>query len=153
MAGKTYGRFNARHAAGALAKKVWECTQCECHYYQKHGPKPAQCRACGSMEFIEIPSQTQASRWATLRRDEKAGIIRNLRREVPYKLVAYNRALGMEATVATYVCDAVYEFVDEPGLEIREEVKPAVGVDDLADLKLKWMAAQGLPVTVWMPKR
>lgn len=144
---KAYRRLNARHAAGARAIKVWSCNGCELHHRQDRQPdrkKPAQCMKCGRMDFTEFPSVTEANHWATLRFLEKNNLITDLRRQVWFDLLAYGPN-GEAVKVARYVADYVYV---ENGKTIISDAKPKAGVDDLADLKMKIMAANGRPVKV-----
>lgn len=139
---KAYRRLNAQHAAGAKAIKVFVCTnpQCEIHHERE---APVQCH-CGGIEFMRLDSKTEARHWAQLRMLEKRGIIKDLRRQVPFDLLAYGPG-GEAIRVARYIADFTYT---RDGVPCRDDSKPAAGVDDLAALKLRWMEAMGLPVTL-----
>ncbi len=137
-----YRRLNAPHAAGQRAIKVWVCNNdaCEIHHERV---QPVQCH-CGGIEFIIFPSKGEARHWAQLRQLEKRGVISNLRRQVWFPLYAH-APNGQPAKVASYVSDFCWE---QDGKFIIGDSKPEAGIDDLAALKLKWMAAQGQPVTI-----
>lgn len=139
---KPYRRLNAQHAAGAKAIRVYVCSnpKCEIHHERE---QPVQCH-CGGIEFISFPSKGEATHWAQLRQLEKRMAITNLRRQVWFPLYAHG-ADGQPRKVASYVADFVFTRAGE---EVRMDSKPAAGVDDLAALKLKWMEAMGLPVTL-----
>lgn len=152
--GKGYGSFNAQHAAGKLAKKVFVCSNpsCEVQYVGEkradnkwHNPV-SQCRDCSGIEFFVIDSKTEAARYAQLRMLEKRGKIVDLKRQVWFDLFAAGPS-GERINVGAYVADATYFDVDAQEF-IIEDTKPMVGVDKLADLKFKIMAANGRPVTV-----
>lgn len=55
------------------------------------------------VDGIKVDSQKEADRWGQLRLLEAAGEIRNLRRQVRYKLIVNN------ILITTYVCDFTYE--------------------------------------------
>lgn len=99
---------------------------------------PAKCMGCGGLAFEFFASTVEANRWAALRLMERAGLISKLRRQVRYPLmtVAPN---GLQIKVAEYIADHV--FIRD-GKEIIEDVKPRSGMDPVAALKLRWMAAQ-----------
>lgn len=59
-------------------------------------------------------SQKEARRWQELKLNEQAGIISNLRRQVPFNLDVNRQR------IARYVCDFAYI---ENGKEIYEDVK------------------------------
>jgi hypothetical protein len=132
------------HDAARTAIPVYVCSRpgCEVHHPAvKVGGKwtaPGSCIKCHGMAFDRFPSTAEANRWASLRMLEKRGVITNLRRQVRFPLmtIAPN---GLQVHVADYIADHVY-FRD--GKEIVEDVKPRFGMDPVAALKLRWMAAQ-----------
>lgn len=129
---------------GQIAKITYVCHGCGTHYPV---PKPAQCAICGRMDFGRFDSKAEARRWAVLEGMQAKGLIRNLRRQVSFDLRTTNLDNGMIATVARYVADAVYdEKLDDGWQLVVEDVKG--GITDLAALKLKWMAGQGIPVRI-----
>lgn len=136
---KRIGRA-AGSAIGAMAVKVFECNGCHAQY---HGSKPAQCRACGRLDFQKIDSRAEAARLGTLRLLEKTGKISDLRTQVRFDLIAYRA--GVPSKVGEYIADAVYI---QDGKQIIEDTKPSV-MTDLASFKLRFMAAMGLPVKIY----
>lgn len=125
---------------GRIAQITYVCPGCGRHY---PAPKPVQCETCGRMDFARLDSKAEARRWIVLQQLEAAGEISNLRRQVSYDLKTTNLETGLIANVAKYFADFTY---DEGEDFIIEDVKGAI--TDVAVLKLKWMAAQGLPVRI-----
>lgn len=77
-------------------------------------------------------SKAEAARWAQLRLLERAGEIRELRRQVRYELVPSQRtAAGKHVAPVAYVADMVY--LDGQGRQVVEDVKGF----RTADYKLK----------------
>ena len=143
-----YGRLHGSDA-GKKAQPIYVCSRPSCEVHHKaikvKTPKgedkwspPAKCLGCGGLAFEFFASTTEANRWAALRLQEKAGLISKLRRQVRYPLmtIAPN---GLQVKVAEYIADHV--FIRD-GKEVREDVKPRSGIDPVAALKLRWMAAQ-----------
>lgn len=106
-----------------------------------------QCQACGNIEFERFDSQTESDWWAKIRLQEKAGLITDLKRQVPFPLFACGPD-GERIKVSTYVSDGCWFDIEKQEFVIGD-AKPKKGVDDLADLKMKIMAANGRPVTVY----
>lgn len=147
-----YTRFSGR-LAGMAAKPVWVCANLKCEMHSNgeidsagKPREPQQCLSCGGMVFDRFPTRAEADRWAQLRLQEKGGLIRNLQRQVRYPLYAFDDNKGIKVQVAFYVADFVWQ--EKNGEIVIADEKPRKGVDALAALKLKWMAAQGLPVKV-----
>lgn len=151
---KPYRRFNAQHAAGRLAVKVFVCTNRRCEIHHRGVLRdnlwypPQQCN-CGGIQFDRFDSITEAKWWAGLRQQENVGLIADLRRQVWFDLYAYGPS-GEAIKVGAYVADATWFDVEEQEFVVGD-AKPKAGVDDLADLKMKIMAANGHPVTVYTP--
>lgn len=122
---------------GKIAVKVYVCRGCGVH----HRGKLAQCQ-CGRMDFTIFDSAGEAKHWASLLMQERAGLISGLQRQVRFPLMAH-RQDGMGVVVGHYVADYVYE---QDGKIVIADWKGAM--TDVAALKLRWMEAQGLPVTV-----
>lgn len=78
------------------------------------------------IEGILFKSRKEAKRWISLLQLERAGGIRNLRRQVRFPLETIRRQDGLIAIVAHYVADFVY---DEPNgdtwIGIVEDAKPS----------------------------
>lgn len=146
-----FTRFSGR-LAGMVAKPVWVCANLKCELHHRGdnvGGKitaPASCPRCGGLAFDRFQTVVEADKWAQLRLLEKGGIIKNLRKQVRFPLYACDKQ-GMRIEVAFYVADFVWEECSD-GRTVIGDVKPKKGVDPLAALKLKWMAAQGQPVTI-----
>ena len=146
MAGRKRSQFSGFKRvtgaqAGKIAVKVYCCKNCELHH--NPGVKPKACMQCGHLAFIIFDSIVESGRWATLRLLERRGKISNLRRQVSFDLMAPRRVDGklMAVKVVRYVADFTYTRDEE---DIIEDVKGAI--TDVAIIKLKWMAAQGMPV-------
>ena len=78
-----------------------------------------------TLDGIKFHSKGEAMRWNDLRQLELAGMIRKLRRQVPYALYATNRARRTYQILGYYLADFVYESYD--GDAIVEDFK---GYDD-----------------------
>lgn len=159
---RPFGNYGAKRLAGrfagAVAKPVYVCARpgCEVHHKARYDNAlekwvaPDRCIACGGMEFDYFATTEEANRWAELRLQEKVKAISKLRRQVRIGLftIAPN---GLQAWVADYIADFVYE---RDGEEVIEDHKPGAGMDDVAKLKLKWVAAQrGKPVLIHVSAR
>lgn len=128
----------AGSAVGKIAIKVYVCHGCGLEY---KGQRPAQCH-CGRMDFAKYDSVGEAGRYAALRLQVLAGVITNLETQVRFPLMT----IGPDkrpVKVATYIADFVYT---KDGVQIIEDFKGAL--TDVAALKLRWMAGQGLPVKI-----
>jgi hypothetical protein len=143
----------------AVAQPIYVCSRPGCGVHHKatfdkathHWLKPEACLGCGGITFDFFQTNGEAQRWASLLLMEKSGLIRKLRRQVRYGLftIAPN---GLQVHVADYIADFVYEKQTPFGGwdEVVEDVKPKGGIDPVAALKLKWMAAQrGSPVAIY----
>lgn len=141
------GRVNGSDAA-KRARKVYVCCGCGLWHYDK---KPAQCmdKTCGRLDFDVFDSIGEAKRWARLFLRQQLGEISDLRRQVPFDLLTVGRE-NLPVKWATYVADFV--FVDKDGTRIIGDHKPSAGMSPDAALKLRCMAAQGLPVTIFTDK-
>lgn len=126
---------------GRIAVKVPICRGCGLHHAP--GSKPAQCLHCGRMDFMVMDSTGEANRYAQLGLMEKAGLISDLMRQVRFPLYAYNSNIKQPVKVGEYIADFVYL---ENGKQVIEDFKGAL--TDVAALKLRHMAAQGLPVKI-----
>jgi predicted DNA binding CopG/RHH family protein len=94
------------------------------------------------VDGLKFDSKAEAARWQQLRLLEKAGRIRELRRQVRYPLVV-NQFLSEEDgdTIGNYVADFDYIFIDEVNnFRVTEDVKGMI--TDLSKWKLKHFAAQ-----------
>lgn len=128
-------------AVGRIAIKVYVCRGCG---LQHKADKPVQCMDCGRMDFEKFDSIGETNRYAELLLRVRAGLISNLETQVKFPLMAH-RADGVGVKVGEYWADFVYLRTDS-GERVVEDYKGAI--TDVASLKLRWMAAQGLPVTI-----
>lgn len=128
---------------GAMAVKIFECNGCHAQYKAE---KPAQCKACGRMDFSKIDSTAEAKRLGELRLLQHAGVISDLETQVRFPLMAF--CLGRPVKVGDYIADAVYM---RDGVRVIEDTKPSV-MTDVAAFKLRFMAAMGMPVTIHQKK-
>lgn len=106
----------------------------------RDSPAPRQRRKYGNkpttIDGIRFDSRSEANRWLALRMLERAGEIRDLRRQVRYVLVPKQaRPSGGNEREAAYVADFVY--ADATGRTIVEDVKGAS--PDIWILKRKLM--------------
>lgn len=138
------GRVNGSDAA-KMARKVYVCEGCDLWHYDT---KPPQCLSCGRMDFYRFDSIGEAKRWAKLQLLQRAGLISDLRRQVPFPLMTVGRE-GLTVKWAEYVADFVYL---EDGVRVIGDHKPSAGMSPDAALKLRCMAAMGTPVTVFTDK-
>ena len=100
-------------------------------------------RRTTTADGITHDSKAEADRWDVLRMLERAGAIRDLRRQVVFPLMVGAVQIGR------YVADFVYFWPNSE--RVIEDVK---GVQtELFRRSAKHMAAQGDPVTVYPPKR
>lgn len=133
-------------ALGRIAVRVYVCRGCGVqHKGVKVGDKvrpPLQCLGCGRMDFDSFDSTGEAGHWAELLIKERVGLISDLRRQVRFDLMTVDEN-GRPKKVAQYVAD--YVFVRDGKLTIRD-YKGAI--TDVAALKLRWMAAMGMPVEI-----
>lgn len=134
-----------RHGtAGFEATPVFVCANMKCELHHR-GVKvdgkwrqPDHCLSCKGMVFDRFSSIGEANRWAALRLQEKIGAIKGLRRQVRFPLMTM-APNGLLVKVAEYWADFVYLRDDK---EVVEDSKAQNGMDDVAALKLRWMAAQ-----------
>lgn len=143
MARRRQGGGLRRLDAGHIIKRtipVWACRGCGGNYT----PRPAQCPNCGRMDFDKIDSSGEGKRWAELQMWQTQGIISDLRRQVRFPLNAY--CDGQPVKVGEYVADFVYSDPARGGVIIEDYKGGAI--TDLAAFKLRFMAAQGQPVTI-----
>lgn len=93
----------------------------------------------------KFDSVAERDRWVQLRLMERAGEIRDLRRQVRFPLFGVGN---------THVCDYIADFVYHRGTVDAVVIEDVKGVaTDVFRIKAKLMAAQGQPVTIWRKKR
>lgn len=89
------------------------------------------------IDGVSFHSKREASAWSYLKIRERAGEIRDLKRQVPFKLCAYGKN-GEPVYCTTYVADFQYFDVKQ----VREIVSDAKGVKTaLFSIKAKMMLA------------
>lgn len=110
--------------------------------------KPYQCEnsQCGRMDFTLFHSQAEAKRFAELELERKAGMIVDLKLQVPFKLHApVDGMVGGKLEIAKYLADFTYT---REGRKIVEDVKGNV-MTDLAAHKIKHVEAEyGVTVNI-----
>lgn len=92
----------------------------------RDSPAPRQRRKYGNkpttIDGIRFDSRAEANRWLALRMLERAGEIRDLRRQVRFELIpAQVTPSGLKVRPMFYVADFVY--VDESGQTVVEDPK------------------------------
>lgn len=132
-------------------KPVWECQSCGMTWHWAPGSKHCAPR-CGQNTIIKFASTKEFNRWHELKKAEKAGQIRNLRRQVSYRLEVNGKL------ICRYVADAVYEecqqatsgiIMEAPAVDMRHwqpVVEDSKGhATPVYKLKAKLMAAGACP--------
>lgn len=94
------------HHVGAVARRVYRCDGCG--FWHEHKP-PLDCGMgpCRCSTFTHFASRQEAKRWAALELLQKAGQIKDLKRQVEFPLHAYGPQ-GSPALVGKYLADAAY---------------------------------------------
>lgn len=92
---------------------------------------------------ITFDSKLEADRWTTLRSWERLGQIYHLERQIKYPLMVNGIKIG------DYIADFRY-VINGPGMKCSDVIEDAKGIlTPVCRWKLKHMAAQGNPVTLW----
>lgn len=73
-----------------------------------------------SVDGIRFPSKREARRWEQLKLQQAMGLIRGLRRQVPFPIWVVDLESGEIVTVARYFADFVYE---RDGRQVVEDAK------------------------------
>lgn len=131
-------RKSQGNAVGRKAIRVYECDNCG-NYSQI--AKFESCNECGGESVNSFDSNGEFIRWRELKLIEKAGLIKDLRRQVRMPLYAYNG--DIRTRVSYLVIDYQYREI-ETGELICEDFKGTI--TDVAILKIKWLEAQGYKV-------
>lgn len=145
------GRLNGSDA-GRMAKPVWVCAECRCWHTDRDGKgkliKPLQCSFCGRVDFDYFHSSGEAQTWAKLHLRQKAGLIRNLRRQVKKDLLTVGRN-GLARIWGYADIDFAYdELRDGEWLPVLADHKPSAGMSPDASLKFRCLEAMGFPVRI-----
>lgn len=89
------------------------------------------------VDGITFDSAKEARRWQQLRLEERAGNIRDLKRQVPFPITSTNSHNGARVAVAKYFADFTYWRIQPDGDELYV-VEDAKGVrTDVFNLKKK----------------
>lgn len=107
---------------------IWVCQERTCGYIQRPEPRERipvpRLPGTASGKYHNQPTMRdgmrfdslgESRRWSDLQQEQHAGVIRNLRRQVRYKLVVNGQQ------IADYVADFVYQ--DTRGIEVVEDFK------------------------------
>lgn len=137
--GGAWKRTGRLAVAGKLAKHVWICNGCGAWHEVE---KPAQCIACGRMDFLHFPSAGEAKHWARLRLLERAGDITDLRRQVSLPLMTIGPS-GIPCQWGELIVDYAYK---ENGVQRYLDWKPIEGPKPETVLKVRCLEKQGIIV-------
>lgn len=102
-------------------KPVWECPDCGLTANVEFPKGRFHCKS----DILRFDSSKEYKRWHELKLLEKAGQIRNLRRQVPFTFVVHGPHSGIGHYLMagkrklTYVADFVYEEVSSEPANIR----------------------------------
>lgn len=149
---KRTGRLNGSDA-GRMAKPVWLCQNCRCWHQDRDGAgkliKPGQCKFCGRMEFDYFHSSGEASAWGMLHLRQRAGLIRNLDRQVALALMTVGKN-GLACKWGELVADFTFEELQSDGtwMPVAADFKPTEGMSPDAALKIRCLEAQGTVVRI-----
>lgn len=145
------GRLNGSEA-GKMAKPVWLCVHCRCWHDDRDSNgkllKPIECKFCHRFEFDYFQSSGEAQTWCKLHLRQKAGLIRNLRRQVRMDLLTVGR-LGMACVWGHADIDFGFEELrDGEWFPALADHKPSIGASPDAVLKFRCLEAMGFPVRI-----
>ena len=109
----------------------------------KYGAVPDyRCGECNSAHVLRFDSKAEARRWDKLCEMQKLGLIKDLKRQVPFKIAVDG------AGIATYLLD--FSYRDDEGNVRYEDVKGGKATQTpLSKLKIKLVEAQhGIKVEI-----
>lgn len=113
---------------------------------KKRGKKRVQGAVPTTVDGIRFDSAREAQRWLNLRLLERAGDIRDLKRQVPYELMGQNAPIKTPTGLTMqYRADFVY-FDCRINAEVVEDSKG--WCTEVARLKHAILAAQGIEVVL-----
>lgn len=136
--------------AGKMAKPVWLCAACRCWHSDRDAAgkliKPMQCQFCGRFEFDYFHSSGEAQTWCKLHLRQKAGLIRNLRRQVKKDLLTVGKN-GLACVWGYADIDFAFEELQgDHWVDVLMDHKPSAGASPDSVLKFRCLEAQGTPV-------
>lgn len=135
---------------GRRARGGYVCSACGCEV-NKAGEVAPKTLCCALPRPVWFASKAEARRWRFLLMRQKEGVIRELRRQVPYDLHVNGpgqpaplpgspaRTVHFIIKLGKYVADFVY--VDDADRLVVEDVKGA-GLTDIAKWKMKHLEAE-----------
>ncbi len=145
------GRLNGSDA-GKMAKPVWLCQNCRCWHedYDRQGKllKPTWCKFCSKPDFDYFMSKGEATCWGNLHLRVRAHEIRNLRRQVPFDLKTVDPDGNIVVWAQAILDYAFEELNDDEWREVIADFKPSEGMSPYAELKIRCLQAQGIPVRI-----
>ncbi len=143
-------RLNGSDAA-RMARPVYLCANCRTWHNDRSSGKlvkPLHCVFCGLTEFDYFHSEGEAKTWGTLHLRQRAGEVRNLRRQVPFPLMTIGRE-GLACKWAELVADFTFdEMRGGEWVPVVADYKPAEGMSPDAALKIRCLEAMGTPVRI-----
>lgn len=139
-------RIHSR-ANRTFADKAIEAHICRGCGLWMDGRKPPACPDCGRMDFDSFPSKGEAKAWMKLRRREINGEIDQLERQVQIPLLTVHHETGKPVRWGTYVADFRWRDV-ATGQRVTAECKPGGAMTYEAELKIRCVEAQGIPVEI-----
>ena len=74
-----------------------------------------------TVDGIRFDSIREANRWQELRLMERAGVVRDLQRQVPFELIPAQRVGGRQLKPIRYIAD--FSYLDERGNRVIEDAK------------------------------
>lgn len=145
------GRLNGSDA-GRMAKPVWVCAHCRCWHTDRDAKgkliKPFACQFCHRVDFDYFHSSGEAQTWAKLHLRQKAGEIRNLRRQVKKDLLTVGRN-GLACVWGYADIDFAFEeLTDGQWFSVLMDHKPSAGMSPDAALKFRCLESMGFPVRI-----
>jgi len=154
MSGRAWnrmGRLNGSDAA-KMARPLWLCANCRTWHNDRDAKgkliKPLECKFCHRIEFDYFHSEGEAQTWGKLHLRQRAGEVRNLRRQVPFPLMTIGR-MGLACKWAELVADFTFdERRGDDWLPVVADYKPDAGMSPDAALKIRCLEAMGTPVRI-----
>lgn len=127
--------------AGRMRRMVYVCEGCGLWHYDK---KPAQCQACGRLDFSRFDSIGEAKQWARYQLLQRAGEISDLRRQVKLDLLTVGPK-GLPCVWGHMLVDFAFK---EKGVQRYSDYKPVEGPSPDAVLKIRCLESQGIIVSI-----